>query len=77
MKDQRIRLAKALVKISKDVTAQDRTACMKKLKVSKVTVCTYLNGQGTNSDLALDMIELFNERIAEREKKIKALCPSN
>lgn len=77
MKDQRIRLSKSLLKLSPDVTAADRLFCTKKLKISKVTVSNYLNGHVSNSDLAISMIEIFNERISDRELKMKSLCLNN
>lgn len=77
MKDQRIRLAKTLLRLSPDVTAADRTHCVKKLKVTKVTISNYLNGRVNNADLAIRMIEILNERIRDREAKMKVLCQSN
>lgn len=77
MKDQRLRLAKTLLKLSPDVTAADRAAIAKKLKTSKVTISNYLNGQVTNNDRAIAMIEALQERITAREKKMQALCLNN
>lgn len=77
MKDQRLRLTKTLLKLAPDITASDRTYVTKKLKVSKVTISNFLNGHVSNNDLAISMIEIFTERIAEREAKMKSLCQNN
>lgn len=76
MKDQRIRIGKNMQKIAGDVTSADRTACVKKFKISYVTVSNYLKGGVTNNDLGLEMIAFFKERIAVRETKLKSLCQS-
>lgn len=77
MKDQGTRLSKSLLRLAPDVTAADRAYCSKKLKTSKVTISNFLNGRVTNNDLALEMVEIFQTRIAAREEKLKTLCPSN
>lgn len=71
---QRKELTRALLRIAPDITAQDRTECAKKFKISKVTICYYLNGKVANNDRALAMIQFFTERIESRSKKIKELC---
>lgn len=77
MKAQGTRISDILWRLSTDVTAEDRTYCCKKLKTTKVTISNFLNGRVTNNDLGVKMIELFKQRIAAREEKLKALCPSS
>lgn len=77
MKDQGTRITKALLKLSPDVTAADRTYCSKKLNISKVTISNCLNGRVTNNDIALAMIEIFKTRIEARDAKLKTLCQNS
>lgn len=74
MKAQRLQITQALLRIAPDVTANDRTAVCKKFKVSKQTVCYYLNGKVTNNDRALLILEFLKERINNRQTEIKQLC---
>ncbi len=75
-KGQRIQIAQALIRIAPEVTAKDRAACVKKLHVSKVTVCYYLGGKVTNNDKALMVLEFLKDRIANRQQEIHQLCKS-
>lgn len=77
MKSQRTQIAQALLRIAKDVTADDRKECVKKLGLSKITICYYLNGRVTNNDRALRILEFFNGRIAERQSEILQYARSN
>lgn len=76
MKDQRTRIAKSLEKLAPNVTAADRSACIKAFKITKVTISNYLKGKVTNNDLALEMIGFFQDRIAKREEKLAKICQS-
>lgn len=77
MQDQRTKIARTLLKLSKDVTAEDRRAYTKKHKKSKVVVSNFLNGKVTNNDSGLEMIDFFSERIKIREAKLNRLCQIN
>lgn len=74
MKEQRTLIAQALLRLAPNVTAQDRTNCAKKLKISKVSICYYLNGKVTNNEKGLKMVEFFKNAIAEKAQKIETLC---
>lgn len=74
MKAQRLQIAQALLRLAPNVTAEDRTTVCKKFKVSKQTVCYYLNGKVTNNDKALLILEFLKERISNRQKEITQLC---
>lgn len=74
MKAQRIEIAQALVRLAPNVTAKDRTECVKKLGYSKVTICYYLAGKVTNNDKALQVLEYLKARIASRQKEIQSIC---
>lgn len=67
---QRFRIRQQLLMLSPDVTPQDRSLCMEKLKISKATACAYLKGVVSNNDLALKMILFYSSRIDERELKL-------
>ena len=77
MQGQRIQIAQALLKIAHEVTAQDRRECAKALKISKVTICYYLNGKVTNNDKALRVLEFFKIQIAARQIEINAYARTN
>ncbi len=70
MKGQRLQLAQALIRIAPEVTAKDRTECCKKLKVSKQTICYYLNGKVTNTDKGLQVLEFLKDKIQNRQQEI-------
>lgn len=74
MKTQRLVISQAMLRVAPNVTADDRNACAKKFKVSKQTICYYLNGKVTNNDKALVMLEFFKQRIHNRQLEIKQLC---
>lgn len=77
MKAQRVQLAQALVAISPNVTADDRSACAKKYNISKQTICYYLNGRVTNNDKALLVLEYLKKRIHNRQQEIEQICQNN
>lgn len=74
MKAQRLQITQALLKIAPNVTSNDRTKCAKELKISKQTICYYLNGRVTNNDKGLKILEYFIKRIDDRQKEIQQLC---
>lgn len=74
MKAQQLQLAQALIKLKPDITAMDRTECAKKLGISKITICYYLNGKVPNSDRALKVMEFMKARIEARQKEIDVIC---
>jgi hypothetical protein len=74
MKGQRLQIAQALLKLAPNITANDRSLCAKKLKISKVTICYYLKGKVSNNDKGLELIAFFKECIAARQKEIQELC---
>lgn len=74
MKGQRLQIAQALIRIAPEVTAKDRAECAKKINISKVTICYYLNGKVTNNDKALLVLEFLKNKIQSRQKEIKQLC---
>lgn len=74
MKAQRVQIAQALLRLAPEVTAKDRTECVKKLKISKVTVCYYLSGKVTNNDKALLVLEYLKSRVELRQKEIQSIC---
>jgi hypothetical protein len=73
-KAQRIQIAQALIRIAPEVTANDRHACIRKLKVSKVTLCYYLGGKVTNNDKALQVLEFLQNKINIRQQEIQQVC---
>lgn len=77
MKGQRIQIAQELIRIAPEVTALDKRECVKKIKVSKVTICYYLTGRVTNNDKALQVLEFFKKRIKDRQVEIQKLCKNN
>lgn len=74
MKVQRTSITQALLKLAPNVTATDRSECSKKLRISKVTICYYLNGRVTNNDVGLKMVAFFKTAIAKKAAKINNLC---
>jgi hypothetical protein len=74
MKAQRTQIAQALVRIAPEITAKDRTECAKKLSISKITICYYLNGKVTNNDKALEVLEYLKKRVNQRQKEIHSIC---
>ena len=74
MKAQRLQIAQALLKIAPNVTSGDRKKCAQELKISKQTICYYLNGRVTNNDKGLQLLEYLSQRIDDRQNEIQQLC---
>lgn len=60
-----------LLDIKPNVTAQDREDAQKELELGEATVNRYLIGEGKKIDTALALIEFFQGRILERERKLQ------
>lgn len=57
-----------------NVTAEDRNDAMKELDIkARSTVWVYLNGKGQDLGTAMKLIEFFQPRISDRNKKLKQL----
>jgi hypothetical protein len=54
--------------IKKSVTAEDRALAMETAQVNYVTISRYLNGVGSNLQMAEKLYRFFLGRISEREK---------
>lgn len=61
-------LNKELVRISKDVTTQDKKDCMIHANVHINTITNYLNGLGKDADLCAKMIAFYKDKIESRNK---------
>jgi hypothetical protein len=59
-----------LLQLKPNVTAQDREDAQKELNLGEATVNRYLLGEGRKVETALDLIEFFQKRIEDREKKL-------
>lgn len=54
-----------------NVTTEDRNDAMKELDIkARSTVWGYLNGKGQDLDTAMKLIEFFQPRILERNRKL-------
>lgn len=60
--------------LAPNVTAADRTNACRALGISKPTMSVYLNGNGPNNDLGLELINVLQRYINNRAKKINSLC---
>lgn len=69
-KTQREKLEEALSAIKDEVTALDKVAYQDKTETSKSTVSNYFNGKISDYDKAVDMLNFFRKRIADRDRKI-------
>jgi hypothetical protein len=58
-----------LISLAPQVTTDDRKAAME--KYGPVTICRYLKGRALDLDTALDLIEIFQERIRLRKERLK------
>lgn len=56
----------ALAELKPNVTAADRKECGR----NELTVMRYLNGQGKELTMAVELLEFFRERINQRRKII-------
>lgn len=63
--------SKALLEIKKNVTRDDRTICAEKLKLSKITVDRYVNGQVHDNDTALKILNFMKKRIDKRMSSLE------
>lgn len=72
--DQRDHIGQMLVGIAGNVTAEDRRETCVHLEITKPTLCTYLQGRGPNSDLALSIFKFLKIRIERRGQIINSLC---
>jgi hypothetical protein len=68
---QKERFAAELIRISADVTSNDRQEFVEHSGLTKQTVSLYLNGNVYNSDTAAQMISFFKEKIASRDLLIQ------
>ncbi|MFL5809222.1 MAG: hypothetical protein ACJ749_06845 [Flavisolibacter sp.] len=65
-----------LIDLRPDITSEDRDEAMKKLDLSEPTLSRYLNGEAKKIGTALNLIEFFQKRISDREKKLDAIEPT-
>ncbi len=72
MLTQKEKLSNALLAIKGDVTANDRAVVCRKLKITRMTVSTYINGQGADNDLAVKILNVLTQQIQKRDELIKA-----
>lgn len=70
-KSQKEMCADILKKLCEDVSADDRKEAVYELKVSIVTISTYLSGQVKDLDTAVRMIKFFHNRIKERDEFLR------
>jgi hypothetical protein len=62
-----------LIDLRPNITPQDRDEAQKELNLSEPTITRYLNGEAKKIETALDMIEFFQRRILERDKKLQGV----
>jgi len=60
----------ALVLLKNMITAGDRKAAMKTFSMNAATLSRYLHGQGRNIDRIDGLLQFFNKRIEERNKRL-------
>lgn len=60
-----------LVDLRPNITPQDREEAQKELNLSEPTVTRYLLGYSKKIDTALGLIQFFQKRISDREKKLQ------
>lgn len=53
-----------------NVTTEDRKAACTKLSMHRITVGQYLFGEARDLDKAMSLIEFFQNRIGDRDKKL-------
>lgn len=63
--------SKALLDIKEDVTRDDRTICLEKLQLSKITIDRYINGSVHDIDTAQKILACLKKRIERRAKSLK------
>jgi hypothetical protein len=65
--EHRIALADELIRLSPDISPNDRDIAMKELGIkSRITISAYLNGRIGNVDVAAQLIVFFKKQIAKR-----------
>jgi hypothetical protein len=69
---QERRIKEAFDRIKEDVTPLDRAIAAEQVKVSKMMISRCLNGIINNNDKALLILNIFRQRIADREKQLVA-----
>lgn len=70
-KSQSQRIKDALSIIASDVTADDKTACVKELPITQPTLWRYLNGEIKDLDKAIQILIFFKQRISKREDALQ------
>lgn len=66
--DKAILVLKGLVV---NITSDDRAEAEKKFDLHQVTISRYLKGTGTDLDTAMKLIDFFQKRIEDRERKLQ------
>lgn len=68
------KITKVLQALKKDITTEDRKEYYKQsFGRNSVTTTRYLNGNVTDVQTGMDMLNFFSNRIAERNRKIEEL----
>lgn len=73
IKEQKSQLEEAneaLIALLPNIAASDRVAAQKSYSRSRMTIHTYLKGQGKELDTAIELLEFFRRRIEKRAKVI-------
>lgn len=73
MTDPKKLLGEKLKKINKEITTVDRQAYREKFPISPENLSIYLNGNVSDIEKAMKMIEFFQGLITARNKKIQEL----
>jgi hypothetical protein len=60
-----------LIGLADRITSGDRSAAME--KYSRITVYTYLKGEGKDLDTAMDLIGILQQRIEERTQRLNSV----
>lgn len=63
-----------LLELKRDVTTQDRDEAQRELNLGQATVNRYLIGEGKKIDVAMLLIEFFQKRISDRDRKLKSVA---
>jgi len=74
MKGHKLTIGQTLIRLAPEVTTKDLSACSKKLKISKVTICYYLQGKVGDADKGLELVAFFKNCIEQRQSEIQQLC---
>ena len=57
--------------LATSVTTDDRKTAEKKLGISRYSIVIYLKGEGKSLDTAMSLIEFFQKRIEDRDKRLE------